>query len=43
MSISFQWKASRKSVLVQDKISMTSVCLKYTNEGEVGMQYIIQP
>ena len=32
---------NKKSVLVQYKISMDSVCLKYVNEGEVEMQYML--
>ena len=38
---SFQWKSSCKSVLVKYLINMNSVCLKYANEGEVVMQYIL--
>ena len=33
--------SSGKSSLVQCAISMNSVCLKYVNEGEIGIQYIL--
>ena len=37
-SITSKWQICCKSAY---KISMYSICLKYLNDGEVGMQYIL--
>ena len=37
----FHWKYNGKNMVVTYMIGMDSICLKYVNEGEVGMLYAI--
>ena len=38
---SFPWKVKSELVLVQYKVSMNSAYLKYVNQREVGLQYVL--